>query len=65
MTLKERLDMLGINKSSDTPILVRNGNTDMFVSRRYLEGGWGEILESNVIFEDVDGTPMFVIEQQY
>lgn len=46
MTLREILDERHI--SGDTAITVKDGCCTMMVSRRYLEGGWEEILDSEV-----------------
>lgn len=36
-TLRQYLDMIGINKGDDSPLIIVVGCTEMQVSRRYLE----------------------------
>lgn len=36
-TLRQYLDMIGINKGNDDPLIIVIGNAEMHVSRRYLE----------------------------
>jgi len=47
-TLRDLLEEDGL-KGSDYGILVHNGCCDLAVSPRYLEGGWGEVLNSPAI----------------
>lgn len=48
------------NITGDTPILVKKGGIDMAVSPRYLQGGWDEILNAEVINSDIDSR-MFIV----
>ena len=48
MMLKEKLTEMGIDSGSDKAITVIDRGCTMAVSRRYLEGGWQEVLDSEL-----------------
>lgn len=48
MTLEQKLDELGIERGDDRGLFIRDDHRDMAVSRRYLEGGWKEILQKEI-----------------
>ena len=49
------------NISGDTGILVKNNGIDMAVTPRYLEGGWDEILNAEVVASNINQN-VFIIE---
>lgn len=48
-TLKELLNKDGFDSCCDSAVMVHHGFMDMYVSHRYMCGGWSEVLNMKAI----------------
>lgn len=58
MTLRNKLEDMDIGSGDDRSFIVRQGGCDMHVSRRYLEGGWQTVLDTEVLYITSEDNPM-------